>query len=171
MTKRLAQDHQPDSSPINRDINSKDTLSVPTTTVIDLLASIGFNIARIRNEQMKDPDLRRRICLVNKNPRNFPSEIIDQGILFKVINQGDDDQLRLPWILASLIPEILHAYHDHPFSGHFGINRTYHKAKEKFFWLKMFDTIKAYIRSCSQCSQSNVQRQKKTRISKTRTTT
>ena len=43
---------------------------------------------------------------------------------------------KVPWLPTSMISEVLHPYHDHPMSGHFGIKRTYNKIKDKFYWIK-----------------------------------
>jgi hypothetical protein len=82
-------------------------------------------------------------------------------ILYELIHRLDGSLLEVPWLPSSLVTEILYLYHDHPISGHFGINRMFHKLREQFFFPRMYDQVKKYIRSCTMCSQFNVQRQKK----------
>ena len=122
--------------------------------------SIDLSLNRIRVEQRKDADLCHRIDLIKQNPDQFPTEVVEQNILFRLLTRGNM-QSKVPWIPISLVPDILFIYHDHPMSGHFGLNRTYKKIRDKFFWIRMYDNIKEYIQSCKECAQFNVQRRKK----------
>ncbi|CAF1632544.1 unnamed protein product, partial [Didymodactylos carnosus] len=148
---------------------SRDAADVPvshstmttTSTADNPSQTIDFSMDRIRNEQMKDPHLRRRIQAINKDPHHFPNNIIEQQVLFKLVTRNGNTKLKIPWLPVSMISDVLSAYHDHPMSGHFGVNRTYNKIKGKFFWFQMYDTIKRYVRSCTECARFNVQRKKK----------
>ena len=40
---------------------------------------------------------------------------------------------------------ILSLLHEHPLSGHFGLEATLIKLKERYYWLKMKYNIKSYI--------------------------
>ncbi|CAF2143978.1 unnamed protein product [Rotaria magnacalcarata] len=133
----------------------------PTSTVLPSSSIIDFSMDRIRNEQMNDMDIQTRIKNINNNPKQYLNDIVDEQILYKLVTRNAHTKIQLPWISKSMIPDILLAYHDHPFSGHFGVNRTYNKIKDKFYWFNMLNTIKQYIRSCTQCVQFNVRRQKK----------
>ncbi|CAF4445963.1 unnamed protein product [Didymodactylos carnosus] len=59
-----------------------------------------------------------------------------------------------------MIPKVMAAYHDHPTSGHFGIRRTWHKLKDRYFWPNMMSTIENYIKSCEKCAKFNIRRTK-----------
>src|SRR6266496_253530 len=48
------------------------------------------------------------------------------------------------------IEPILSLTHEHPLSGHFGLEATLSKLKEKYYWPKMKDDIKSYIQTCDQ---------------------
>jgi transposase InsO family protein len=134
-----------------------------TTAAIVLPSSsiIDFSTDRIRNEQMNDIDIQTRIQQINDAPHKYLNDIVDQQLLYKLVTRNGHTKIKLPWIPILMIPDILSAYHDHPLSGHFGVNRTYNKIKDKFYWFQMLNTIKQYVRSCTQCAQFNVQRQKK----------
>ncbi|CAF1557320.1 unnamed protein product, partial [Rotaria sordida] len=45
--------------------------------------------------------------------------------------------------------------------GHFGIQRTYLKIKNKFWWPNMKQSIIQHIQSCLPCQQHNISRTKK----------
>ena len=43
------------------------------------------------------------------------------------------------------IEPILFLVHEHPLSGHFRLEATLNKLKERYYWPKMKDDIKSYI--------------------------
>ncbi|CAF0917660.1 unnamed protein product [Rotaria sordida] len=136
-------------------------VSSTTTTVLHSPSLIDFSIDRIRNDQMNDIDIQTRIQKINDDSRKYLNDVVDQQLLYKLVTRNGHTKIKLPWIPISMIPDILSAYHDHPLSGHLGVNRTYHKIKDKFYWFQMLNSVKQYIRSCTQCAQFNVQRRKK----------
>ncbi|CAF4537834.1 unnamed protein product, partial [Rotaria sp. Silwood2] len=118
-------------------------------------------IDRILNDQRNDIDIQTRIQNIKDDPPKYLNDVVDQQLLYKLVTRNGHTKIKLPWIPMSMIPDILSAYHDHPLSGHFGVNRTYNKIKDKFYWFQMLNSIKQYLRSCAQCAQFNVQRRKK----------
>jgi hypothetical protein len=137
-----------------------------TTAAIVLPSSsiIDFSTDRIRNEQMNDIDIQTRIQQINNAPQKYLNDVVNQQLLYKLVTRNGYTKIKLSWIPTSMIPNILLAYHDHPLSGYFGVNCTYNKIKDTFYWFQMLDTVKQYVRSCTQCAQFNVQRQKKPRL-------
>ncbi|CAF5202400.1 unnamed protein product, partial [Rotaria magnacalcarata] len=59
-----------------------------------------------------------------------------------------------------MIQQILNAYHNSPWAGHFGDRRTYSKLKDKYWWPNMKITIQNYIQTCMLCQQFNINRKK-----------
>src|SRR5436190_1451732 len=51
------------------------------------------------------------------------------------------------------IESILFMTHDHATEGHFGIDATYNKISEKYYWKGMKEDIKEYIRTCDKCQR------------------
>ncbi|HJU59934.1 MAG TPA: integrase zinc binding domain-containing protein, partial [Nitrososphaeraceae archaeon] len=51
------------------------------------------------------------------------------------------------------IEPILSLAHEHPLSGHFGVESTLTKIKERYYWPKMRNDIKSYIQTCDQCQR------------------
>ncbi|CAF4931817.1 unnamed protein product, partial [Rotaria socialis] len=68
---------------------------------------------------MTDMDIQSRIKNINNNPQQYLNDIVDEQILYKLVTRNAHTKIQLPWISKSMIPDILLAYHDHPFSGHF----------------------------------------------------
>jgi hypothetical protein len=48
---------------------------------------------------------------------------------------------------------VLWMMHNHPTAGHFGIDNTYEKIKERFYWKNMKEDIKQYIKFCDACQR------------------
>ena len=47
--------------------------------------------------------------------------------------------------------EILSLAHDMPMSGHIGVNKTYHKILNHFYWPNLKSDVSEYCRSCHTC--------------------
>ena len=71
----------------------------------------------------------------------------EQGKLLKVLKEDE-------------IEAILYMTHDHPTGGHFGVNATYNKIMEKYFWKGMKKDIEDYIRTCDKCQKRGQQKSK-----------
>jgi len=49
------------------------------------------------------------------------------------------------------IEPVLYMTHDHPTAGHFGVDATYNKIIQCYYWKNMRRNIEEYVRSCEQC--------------------
>jgi len=61
----------------------------------------------------------------------------------------------VPVVPKSLVSDILYAFHDTPEAGHFGVNKTMDRIKQRCFWTGMNKDIRTYIKSCKICQQTN----------------
>ena len=48
---------------------------------------------------------------------------------------------------------LMYIAHDHELSGHFGIDATYERVKEKYYWKGMRRDIEIYVKSCDSCQR------------------
>src|SRR6185369_1927655 len=48
---------------------------------------------------------------------------------------------------------LMYIAHDHELSGHFGIDATYERIKEKYYWKGMRRDIEIYVKSCDSCQR------------------
>lgn len=71
-----------------------------------------------------------------------------EGILYRI--EGNKE-LRI--IRRFEYEGLMHMMHDHELSGHFGIDATYRKIKEKYYWKGMFKDIEVYVKSCDRCQR------------------
>ena len=63
---------------------------------------------------------------------------------------------------ASLRHEILVNVHDLPTGGHLGVNKTYAKLRERYFWPKMYMDVQHWCLSCEHCAMKKTPRQRQT---------
>ena len=57
--------------------------------------------------------------------------------------------------------KVLEANHDSRVAGHFGQFKTLDRMRQNFFWSKMDDDAKDYVRSCDVCQRDKTSRRKK----------
>ena len=74
----------------------------------------------------------------------------------KVYFQADNEDDEI--IYTYVVPEvdqatIIEQLHSPTHCGHLGINKTYKKIKERFFWPKMQQQIEKFIRECNLCQK------------------
>ncbi|CAF1472839.1 unnamed protein product, partial [Rotaria sordida] len=135
-------------------IASESTCSSPSTST----QSYDFSLSRIRTEQHTDLNIQNIIQQI-RNERRYSSFLIQDDILYKLVRR-DNTVLKLIYTPATLIPDLLTAYHDHPLSGHFGIARTWSQLRNAYYWPRMKETIMSYIKSCDKCSKFNLDQRK-----------
>ena len=68
-----------------------------------------------------------------------------------------DDKIYVP-DTANLRLQILQYKHNHPISSHFRQNRTMELVGREYVWLKLHDSVKSYVKSCTTCMHSKSQR-------------
>src|SRR5436305_984928 len=48
---------------------------------------------------------------------------------------------------------ILFMTHNHETGGHFGVDTTYNKIADRYYWKGMYDDIKKYVKNCDTCQR------------------
>jgi hypothetical protein len=97
------------------------------------------NELEIRTEQLKDPDLKKIIdALTNATPEVAQpwlnrGYLLNSGVLYRYFQDNDEEAAQL------LVPDhertrVLKQYHDSPTAGHYGIERTYHRIQQRYYW-------------------------------------
>src|SRR6266576_5150765 len=57
--------------------------------------------------------------------------------------------------------KVLEANHDSKIAGHFGQYKTLERLRQNFFWSKMNDEVRDYVRSCDVCQRDKASRRRK----------
>ena len=63
-------------------------------------------------------------------------------------------------VAESQFTDILPLLHESPCTGHQGIEKTYHRAQERFFWPGMNRDVREWVNSCDECLRRKGTRQK-----------
>ncbi|CAM4928332.1 unnamed protein product [Rotaria socialis] len=116
----------------------------------------GFSMTKLKEEQMKDVDIQKKITTLVINDTY---EIID-GVIYKLVLRGTT-KIKLPWIPKSMINQVMFLYHDHHTAAHLGSNKTSHKLINKYYWPNMHLTINDYIKASGKCTRYNCIRTKR----------
>ena len=102
------------------------------------------------NEQRKDANLQN----IHQNIHRYEKYYTDYDeVLFKRSeDRRFEDQVAAP---RSLVPRVIHTYHDLPLAGHMGIDKTYDRVKKRFHWTNMLADVRKYVNACVSCAQMN----------------
>ena len=85
---------------------------------------------------------------LDQNARNY---LILDGLLFKILDNGEgnlDTGLCIP---TSKVHILLNAYHSSILGGHTGITKCYHTISQRFYCPNLAENLRAYITGCHVC--------------------
>ena len=81
----------------------------------------------------------------NKSSKYF----IQHHQLFRQRKQGQPQRIILP----DQVEIILFNLHKDQNGAHLGIETTFEKAKERYYWPQMYETIRQYVKTCENCQK------------------
>lgn len=150
----------------------------PYESVVTALDQSGVQVDRVRDAQRPDHTLADIISYLEKEslPNNSAAA---KAVLHSIDNYYlDPDGLlcniwvpggrRVPGIRSQLViptslrQEILIGGHDDPLAGHLGVNKTYEKLRERYYWPKMFADVQFWCLSCTHCQMKKSPKQRQT---------
>ena len=129
-------------------------------------------LERIKTEQNKDPILRVVKQWVEDGARGtiqvnrVPDKLITYWTQFSLLKVDESGLLKRKWVSRKeknsreliVIPdsceeEIMKLFHDNITNCHPGINTCVEKCREYFYWPKMEQDFKMYIKACIRCGE------------------
>ena len=147
-------------------------------SVLAALDTSGVQTDRIKDLQRKDPaladiieylefeDLPEDSKAAKKLLYTIEQYYLDpDGILCHIWIPGGKrvptprSQLVVP---SSLRHEVLINAHDLPTGGHLGVNKTYAKLRDRYFWPKMYMDVQHWCLSCEHCAKKKSPKQRQT---------
>lgn len=126
-----------------------DVLSrIPTRVQLaSLVAPAILDVERVRRELDENTELSRIRDELSEDPESHPNFSVVQGnLLYK-------DRLVLS-AHSTLIPAILHTYHDSVLGGHSSFFRTYKRLTGELYWPGMKTVVKQYVDECEVCQRN-----------------
>ena len=85
---------------------------------------------------------------LDQNARNY---LILDGLLFKILENGEGNLDTVLCILTSKVHILLNAYHSSILGGHTGITKCYHTISQRFYCPNLAENLRAYITGCHVC--------------------
>ncbi|GFW21873.1 retrovirus-related Pol polyprotein from transposon 412 [Trichonephila clavipes] len=127
---------------------------------------------KVREDQMADPDIKPLIEFMESSSNKpswqdisayspttkqywalWNSLHLRNGVLYRKFESEDGKTFRWQLVLPrSRIPEVLKELHGSPTGGHFGVMKTLHRVRERFFWGKVRADVEQCCKSCDACS-------------------
>ena len=124
-------------------------------------------VVAVEAESIKDDWYKRRIHHVEKFPSRFPDWKAEGNLLFVNKKNPDSDPIIEDldsWKLV--VPEkdrerVLFEAHDPPEAGHLGVEKTYQRLIQKYYWPGIFRDCGRYVQNCVECQLHKIPRQGK----------
>ncbi|GFS61079.1 retrovirus-related Pol polyprotein from transposon 412 [Trichonephila clavipes] len=127
---------------------------------------------KVREDQMADPDIKPLLEFMESSSNKpswqdisayspttkqywalWNSLHLRNGVLYRKFESEDGKTFRWQLVLPrSRIPEVLKELHGSPTGGHFGVMKTLHRVRERFFWGKVRADVEQWCKSCDACS-------------------
>ena len=105
------------------------------------------------------------IDIENQIKEGYKTDVMAQNILtnkpanFNVTQKGLIEYKELIYVSNRHIrDQLLQNYHDLPTGGHQGVERTYERLSENYYWPNMRKQVKDYVRTCDLYWKSTAQR-------------
>ena len=87
---------------------------------------------------------------LDQNARNY---LILDGLLFKILDDGEGNLDTVLCIPTSKVHILLNAYHSSILGGHTGITKCYHTISQRFYCPNLAENFRAYITGCHLCQR------------------
>lgn len=121
---------------------------------------LNIQAINLQIEQNNDPELNKIIQAV-ENPENSDhvyirkakNYFLNQEKILMYRHGPKEQHINLIAIPKNRIKDILFNFHDHPYAGHLGIDKTYKKIIERYFWPTIYKDIRKYVLSCLSCQK------------------
>lgn len=95
-----------------------------------------------------------------KFPNRYPMFTVAHNIVYKLCKNRMTNQDELKMVVPTDERlKIVSEFHDTLQCSHFGVNKTYQKILQTYYWPKMLKDVRAYCKTCSVCQTYKVHNQ------------
>ena len=128
-----------------------------------------FDPSRVRSAQERDLGLRDILTYLEdkqttgEGPKDKEPYCVQEGCLYLAEDLGEEGRLRLV-VPEELKRDALALAHDSTLGGHYGVEKTYQRAKTMFFWKNQVADVREHVRTCELCQKKNPRGQRKAPI-------
>ncbi|GBM26817.1 Transposon Ty3-I Gag-Pol polyprotein [Araneus ventricosus] len=113
----------------------------------------------IREEQLKDEDLRKIIRCFENDDKNVNHAnwlergyLMNQGVLYRFSHDSESEEAQLV-VPTHERDKILKEHHDSPNAAHYGSDGIYQRIAKHYFWIGMRKFITNYVKNCLDCAR------------------
>ncbi|KAJ8983161.1 hypothetical protein NQ317_016260 [Molorchus minor] len=133
---------------------------------------VNWETKKLCEEQQKDEDIKPFIAWKEEGTRPewkdisnksttlkgywaiWDSLIVEDGILKRLWENTDGKEIRKQIVLPrARVNEVLQEVHGGVGGGHFGVNKTLNKVRERFYWLRSRADVEDWCRRCAECAK------------------
>lgn len=130
--------------------------SVPTVDAVEVEDRV------LDSDSVRDRWYKKMVGLVTERPDRYPAWRVEDGKLLKYVRSKIPELRDGATDWKVVVPKdnrkaLLLNCHDNVTSGHLGINKTYWKLQERYYWPKMLADVASYVRNCTVCAQHKVE--------------
>ena len=115
------------------------------------LSNVESQLAEIKAKQHEDQVLKTIIDRINNNEIVGTEFVLDNGVLYNFglnVKKELVRRLAVPDIMRS---DVMKQMHDDTLCGHLGIEKTYRRLIDRFWWPNMYKYCADYIKACKNC--------------------
>ncbi len=112
--------------------------------------------------QQEDDDLKVIISDLQKEDNKHKDFMMENDILYHISKPVKGDQSpRMQLVIPNALKmEVLHELHSSDYAGHMGIDKTYDRARSRYFWDNMYKDVVTYVQNCDFCRARNLKKRK-----------
>ena len=122
----------------------------PTVELNTLISPGLLDVETVMEEVKSDEELQGIIVVLKENPEGKANyQWVSDNLLYKgrlVLSKT-----------SSLIPALLHTFHDSVLWGHSGFLRTYKRMNGEIHWVGMKNDVKKYVEQCETCQRNKTE--------------
>ena len=131
----------------------------------------GYTSEEIAQMQRADPDLKTVLDWLDKSPqrpsrdmvaRHSPATrnlwllwqqlVLQNGVLYKRWETSDRTKSYLQLVVPQQLQStVLQACHNSITSAHLGVKKTIKKTKRQFYWYRLKESVREWIKKCAKC--------------------
>ena len=122
--------------------------------------NLCVDLRDLKAAYLTSPHFRDIICICYRTECPWEKEQLDQnarnylildGLLFKILENGEGNLDTVLCIPTSKVHILLNAYHSSILGGHMGITKCYHTISQRFYCPNLAENLRAYITGCHVC--------------------
>ena len=89
-----------------------------------------------------------------ENPIHFPSFMVKNGKIFKIVQNEISEQNELKLLVPSDFREaLIETFHSTAYGANLGFEKTLHRIRQKYYWRNMYVDIKYFVTRCLTCQR------------------